>query len=65
MTLAEYLAQPGQTAAKLALDCGVAVSTISRAARGEAMPSRELMRAIFEKTGGAVTPNSIVGVEAA
>lgn len=63
MTLADYLAEPENSATALARECNVAVSTITRAAAtGNA--SAELMRLIFQKTGGRVTPNGIVGVAA-
>ncbi|WP_162232715.1 helix-turn-helix domain-containing protein [Sphingomonas sanxanigenens] len=62
MTLAEYLAQPGRTATELAQATGSAVSTITRAARGEIIPSRDLMIKLFEATDGAVTPNDIFGI---
>jgi transcriptional regulator with XRE-family HTH domain len=64
MTLAEYLASTGQTASALAAQTGCAVSTITRAARGEKLPSRALMESIFEKTSGAVTPNDFYGIAA-
>lgn len=64
MTLADYLSQPNRTATDLALATKSAVSTITRAARGELMPSRDLMLAIYEATEGAVTPNDFVGIAA-
>jgi len=57
MTLSEYLQIDGNSASRLGQACGVAVSTITRAARGEIMPSRRLLEAIFHHTGGQVTPN--------
>ena len=63
MKLSDYLAQPGRTATGLAAEAGVAVSTITRAARGDMMPSRELMRAINRLTDGQVTPNDFVGID--
>lgn len=64
MTLTDYLAQPGKTASEVAAEAGVAVSTITRAAKGTIAPTPELMRRIFNATGGAVTPNDFVGVAA-
>jgi transcriptional regulator with XRE-family HTH domain len=64
MTLKDYLAQEGNSAAKLAEAAKVSVSTIWRAAEGKTLPSRELMRAIIEHTGGAVTPNDFYGMAA-
>lgn len=64
MTLKDYLAQAGNTATKLAEATGVSVSTITRAAEGRTMPTRELMANIFKATGGAVTPNDFFGIAA-
>jgi len=64
MTLADYLSQEGNTATSLAAATGTAVSTITRAAKGEIIPSRSLMLAIFEKTKGAVAPNDFFGIAA-
>lgn len=64
MTLADYLELHGNSASKLADDCKVAVSTISRAAKGTITPSRNLMAAIYKHTGGQVTPNDFWGIPA-
>lgn len=64
MKLAEYLEIEGNSASKLAEATGVAVSTITRAARGELLPSRKLLTEIYEKTGGQVTPNDFLGIAA-
>lgn len=64
MTLADYLKADGNRASDLANAIGVAVSTITRAARGETIPSRELMQAIHRHTDGAVTPNDFFGIAA-
>lgn len=64
MKLLDYLAQPGKTASALAADCGVAVSTITRAAKGEIDPSGALMKDIFKYTDGAVTANDFHGMAA-
>lgn len=64
MTLKDYLAREGNTATKLAEATGVSVSTITRAAEGATIPSRELMGKIFEATGGAVAPNDFFGIAA-
>lgn len=58
MKLSEYLDLPGKTATKLAQDIGCSVSTITRAAKGNTLPSRKLADAIFEKTDGMVHPGS-------
>jgi len=64
MTLKDYLAQEGNSAAKLAELAEVSVSTIWRAAEGRTFPTRDLQEKIFRHTGGAVTPNDFVGVAA-
>jgi ribosome-binding protein aMBF1 (putative translation factor) len=64
MTLSDYLKQPGKSATDLANEVKVAVSTITRAARGEVVPSRKLMHDLFEATGGQVTPNDFFGIAA-
>jgi transcriptional regulator with XRE-family HTH domain len=65
MTLKDYLSLPGHSATTFAAETGVSVSTITRAAEGKTIPSRELMRLIAEKTKGAVMPNDFFGVSAA
>jgi transcriptional regulator with XRE-family HTH domain len=64
MKLADYLDAEKVSATTLADRVGVSVSTITRAARGEILPSRELMGKIFEATGEAVTPNDFFGIAA-
>ena len=62
MKLSAYLAADGRTATELAALAGCAVSTITRAAKGEITPSRELMVKLIDATGGAVTPNDFFEV---
>lgn len=57
MKLADYLSLEGNSATKLAEDIGVAVSTITRAAKGEITPSGKLMEDIYRRTAGVVAPN--------
>lgn len=64
MTLKDYLAKPGNTATKIAEAAGVSVSTITRAAEGQTIPSRDLMIRISEITQGAVKPNDFFGIAA-
>ncbi len=64
MTLADYLEAKKVSATALADQANVSVSTITRAARGEIIPSRDLMAKIFEVTNGAVTPNDFFGIAA-
>lgn len=65
MNLLTYLQQPGKTATALALEVGCAVSTITRAARGDLFPSRKLQRKILSATGGLVTPADFVAIDTA
>lgn len=58
MNLAQYLQRPGRTATALADEVGVSVSTITRAAKGETLPSRKLMTKIYEATGKKVHPRT-------
>lgn len=58
MRLADYLQD--HTATKVAEECGVAVSTITRIARGEINPRVKLIRKIVTATGGAVTASSFI-----
>jgi transcriptional regulator with XRE-family HTH domain len=64
MKLRDFLDIDGNSATKLAEDCGVSISTITRAANGDTLPNKELMAAIHSKTGGAVTPNDFFGIGA-
>lgn len=54
MKLKDWLALDGNSATKLAEETGVSVSTITRAAEGKTIPSRELMPKIVAATGGSV-----------
>lgn len=60
MKLSDYLAQPGKTATEIARECGVSVSTITRAA-ADGNPSLGLIRKIAAATGGKVTANDFMG----
>lgn len=60
VTLKDYLARPDQTATKLAALLGVSVSTITRAASGDTLPTRKLMSRIAEATGGLVMPSDFL-----
>jgi len=62
MKLSDYLKQPGKTATALAEQVGCSVSTISRAASGKVIPSREQMCKIFDATDELVTPNDFFGI---
>ena len=54
MRLQAFLKLPGQSATDIARKCDVAVSTITRVARGEKDPSLVLIAKIRAATGGAV-----------
>lgn len=64
MKLADYLKTNKVSATTLADELGVSVSTITRAANGDIIPSRELMSKLFEATAGKVTPNDFFGIAA-
>lgn len=65
MKLADYLTEPGRTATALATAVCCSVSTITRAAKGEVIPNRDLMIRIFVATGGDVTPNDFFDLDTA
>lgn len=60
MRLDSWLRQTGYSAAKLARDCETSQATISRLRAGKGNWSFDLVRRIFERTGGAVTPNDFL-----
>ncbi len=57
MTLSEYLKINELTATEFAARIGRSVSTVTRAAKGEAIPDVTTMLAIKGITGGQVQPN--------
>jgi transcriptional regulator with XRE-family HTH domain len=57
MTLSEYLRINELTATEFAARIGRSVSTVTRAARGEAIPDLSTMLAIKGMTDGQVQPN--------
>ncbi len=57
MTLEQYLARKGMTATSLAKECGVVLSTMTRAVNGQTIPSPDLMVKIVRATKGKVKPN--------
>lgn len=61
MNLASYLEENNLTATAFADRIGVAIATVTRAARGEIMPSPETMKRIMQETNGKVTPNDFYG----
>jgi TorA maturation chaperone TorD len=57
MRLQEYLDHKNITASQFAIEIGRAVSTVTRLAKGQAVPEPETMTKIIAATGGAVQPN--------
>lgn len=64
MKLTTYLEEQGLSATAFAERLGVSPSTVTRAAKGEILPSRDMLRRIYDETAGAVTPNDFVGIVA-
>jgi transcriptional regulator with XRE-family HTH domain len=64
MKLSEYLEIGGNTATGLAEKLGVSVSSVTRAAKGEMRPSAAFMQAVFNHTGGLVSPNDFFALDA-
>ena len=47
---------------QFAENLGVHLDTVYKWERGERLPRREMLRQIFDITGGAVTANDFVGI---
>ncbi len=62
MTLADYLDLPGKTATALAAEVGCSLSTITRIAKGQTQPRRQLAKKILNCTKGLVEPSSLYAV---
>lgn len=60
MTLDQYLAQDGKTAAQLAVAANTSAPTITRLLYGEQNPSADLIRAIVRATQGEVTADDLL-----
>lgn len=60
MRLSQWMADTHTSDEALALRIGVDRSTISRIRRGTRRPSADLMRAIREATGGAVSADDLL-----
>lgn len=60
MTLDDYLAADGNTAAALAEKAGTSGASITRILYGEQQPSFDMIRAIVKATDGKVTAHDIV-----
>ena len=61
MLLSEYLRKRSMSLTEFAERLGVVVSTVSRYASGERIPSRDLMLRIERETGGRVKPGDFYG----
>ena len=61
MTLDQYLAAREIKEADFAVEIGVTQSTVNRLRKGQ-VPNKELMAAIFVKTGGAVRADDFFGI---
>lgn len=61
MTLDQYLAAREIKEVDFAAEIGVTQSTVNRLRKGQ-VPSKELMAAIFVKTGGAVRADDFFGI---
>jgi transcriptional regulator with XRE-family HTH domain len=63
MTLSEYLATEKITYAAFAERIGAGhARTVERYAKGQRTPDGDMLRTIFDKSDGAVTPNDFFGV---
>ena len=62
MRLGDFLDEHGLTLRAFAKTCGVSASSIHRVRNGEVIPNRRLLAAIYEATGGQVTPSDIIGI---
>lgn len=60
MTLDQYLAIPGNTAAALAERAGTSGASITRILHGVQEPSAEMIRAIVGATDGVVTADDLI-----
>jgi DNA-binding Xre family transcriptional regulator len=61
MTLDQYLTERGIKEADFAAMIDVTQSTVNRLRKGQ-VPNKDLMAAIFVKTGGAVSANDFFGI---
>lgn len=65
MTLNEYLTKTDMTEDAFAKAARLSQSYVNRLRRGEATrPSTDALERIYEATGGAVTANDILGMQA-
>lgn len=62
MTLTQYLANNRLSLSDLAEQCGTSASTILRVKKGAVAPSQRVARALWDATGGQVSPNDLYGL---
>jgi len=60
MNLARWINESGDTQTAFARRVGVSHATVSRWLAGKTIPSRSAMEAVFNATGGKVTPNDLI-----
>ena len=62
MTLTQYLQTNRLSLNDLAKQCGTSASTILRVKDGTVAPSKRVARALWDATGGQVSPNDLYGL---
>lgn len=62
MTIDDYLAASGKTAAVYAADAQISEASLTRIRRGEQNFSRDVMRRLIAASGNAVTANDLIGI---
>lgn len=64
MTLKDWFSETGVTQREFAHRIGRSEATVSRLVNGVNRPDRATIRAIHKETGGAVTPNDFIDLDA-
>jgi hypothetical protein len=62
MTIDDYLATSGKTAAVYAADAKISEASLTRIRRGEQNFSRDVLRRLIAASGNAVTANDLIGL---
>lgn len=62
MNIDSYIRSNGITATEFATRCGISPSNISKYRAGKLIPTQDVMRRIYDATGGAVTANDFYGL---
>jgi hypothetical protein len=60
--LGKWMAENSHSVRSFGEAIGITAGQISRICAGHSIPSKDLMRAIYEKTNGQVSPNDFYGV---